>query len=86
MISVSERGMKLVGSDVDLLSELSGVIHALYGQLKKHYGEAEAGKRIDYAVKLAKKDEDEITEEADKIKEKLRDIVKDVMKEMSVGG
>ena len=76
--------MELVGSDIDLLSELSGVIHALYGQLKKHYGEAEAGKRIDYAVKLAKKDDDEISEEADKIKEKLRDIVKDVMKEMSI--
>ena len=86
MISVSERGMKLVGSDVDLLSELSGVIHALYGQLKKHYGEAEAGKRIDYAVKLAKKDEDEITEEADRIKDEIRDIIKNVMKEMNVGG
>lgn len=86
MIKVSERGMELVGSDIDLLSELAGIIHELYGQLKKHYGEAEAGKRIDYAVKLAKKDEDEITEEADRIKEKLRDIVKDVMKEMSVGG
>lgn len=86
MIRVSERGMELVGSDIDLMAELSAVIHVLYEKLKKHYGEAEAGKRIDYAVKLAKKDDDEITEEADRKKAELRSIIKDVMKEMNVGG
>ena len=90
MIRVSEREMELVGSDVDLLAELSGVIHVLYGQLKKHYGEKRAAERIDYAVKLAKKDDDEINQKANEIKGELKgfieDIIKDMKKEMNVGG
>ena len=86
MIRVSERGMELVGSDINLLAELSGVIHVLYGQLKKHYGEKGAAERIDYAVELAKKDDDEINQKANETKEELKGFIKDVLKEMNVGG
>lgn len=72
MIKCDGNNLTIKGSVLDLKTELSVIVHEMYGQLSKKLGKEEAREEIEEAVKVAMMSKKELNRE---IMEMMRDFL-----------
>lgn len=72
MIKCDGINLTIKGSVLDLKTELSVIVHEMYGQLSKKLGKEEAREEIEDAVKVAMMSKKELNRE---IMEMMRDFL-----------
>ena len=82
MINCDLGKTEISGSVLDLMAEYVEVSRAVRKMFSEKFGEETANEHLDFCIRTAKKSEEEIHEEAEKIKEKNLNSVKSLLEDI----
>ena len=86
MIKCNLGKTEISGSLLDLMAEYTEISRAMYKLLSKEFGEKIANEHIGFCIRTAKKSEEEIHEESEKIKKKnlnsVKSLLEDILKQV----